>query len=301
MASLSVLVNVVEGEEILLNRVLSSIKGISDEIVLVDMTESEEVELIGKKFSAKIEKHKHVDYVEPVRNFGISKCSSDWVLILDPDEEVTDSLRGKIKNILGKSTSADYYRITRKNIIFGKWIKSARWWPDYNIRLFKKGCVSWNEVIHSVPLTYGTGADLEAGEEFAIVHYHYESIEQYILRLNRYTTQHANDLIKTGYHFKWRDIINKPVSEFLSRYFFGKGYEDGLHGLALSLLQSFSDLSVYLKVWQHEGFEQRQINVKEIVDEIKVNQKDINYWNADALLKHGGGIIQRIKRKFKLP
>ena len=131
-------------------------------------------------------------------------------------------------------------------------MRHSRWWPDYNIRLFKKGFVSWNEVIHTVPMTQGIGSDFEEKEEFAIVHHNYDSIEQYLERMNQYSSQHAILKIKEGYRFLWKDVILKPSNEFLSRYFFGEGYKDGLHGLALSLLQAFSELTVYLKIWQKD-------------------------------------------------
>ena len=127
-------------------------------------------------------------------------------------------------------------------------MKYSRWWPDYNIRLFKKGSVSWNEVIHAVPMTQGIGGELEAKEELSIVHHHYDSVEQYVERMNRYTSRHAELRVKEGYKLVWKDLIVKPANEFFSRYFFGEGYKDGLHGIALSFLQAFSELVLYLKI-----------------------------------------------------
>ena len=80
-------------------------------------------------------------------------------------------------------------------------MRYSRWWPDLNIRLFKKGHVEWSEIIHSVPTTTGKGLDLEATEKNALVHYHYVSIEQYITRLNRYTTVQDTRMVYTDLHF----------------------------------------------------------------------------------------------------
>jgi hypothetical protein len=242
----------------------------------------------------------------------MSKAGCKWILIVDPDEEVSISLANKLKEITANipqvfaqstpqvSEVYDYYRLPRKNIIFGKWIKHSRWWPDYNIRFFKKGSVSWNEAIHSVPLTKGIGADLEAEESNAIIHYHYQSIEQYIERLNRYTSAQAKNLIKDGYKFVWSDLIKKPISEFLSRYFQAEGFRDGLHGLSLAGLQGFSEFVVYLKVWQAEKFKDMDLDIKRVVNLMKETESDIHYWQADTLLKQNGGLKQRIKRKLKL-
>ena len=298
MDKISVVVNTLN-EEKNLPRALESVKKFADEIVIVDMRSEDRTIEIAAKFGAKVFGHERTGYVEPARNFAISKATGGWILILDADEELNSSLTRRLRK-LTKNPKADYYRLPRRNIVFGKWLKHSRWWPDYNIRFFKKGYVSWNEVIHSVPMTKGTGVDIEAKKKNAIIHYHYESIEQFIGRLNRYTTEHSKLLIKKGYKFNWMDLIKKPTNEYLSRYFFGEGYKDGLHGLAVSGLQAFSEFVLYLKIWQNQDFEDKDISVNKVIQEMKNTEKDIHYWEADTLLKEVGGLIYRIKRKFRL-
>ena len=299
MTKLSVVINTLN-EEKNLPRALGSVKSLVDEIIVVDMSSDDRTREIAKKFSAKVFGYPRTNYVEPARNFAISKASGDWVLILDADEEISGGLVKKITETI-KSPKADFFRIPRKNIIFGKWVKHSRWWPDYNIRLFKKGSVTWNEVIHSVPMTAGIGADFPEQEECALIHHHYESIGQYVERLNRYTSIQAKERIKEGYVFHWTDIVQKPASEFFSRYFAAEGYKDGLHGLALALLQSFSELVLILKVWEQEKFKEQNIGLPEISKSLNEFQSDLNYWKADSLLKQKHNPWQIIKRKFRLP
>ena len=298
MAKISVVINTLN-EEKNLPRALASVKKIADEIVVVDMKSDDNTIDIAKKAGAKVYEYKRTGYVEPARNFAIGKATGKWILIIDADEQLSASLAKELKKIV-KKPSANYYRLPRKNLIFGKWMKHSRWWPDYNIRFFQKEFVSWSEIIHSVPMTQGKGLDLPAREDLAIVHNNYQSIEQYIERMNRYTTLQSRGLIKEGYAFSWKDILTKPTSEFLSRYFAGEGYKDGLHGLALALLQAFSELVLYLKVWQSEKFKEQEINIDKVIKTMKEQESDLHYWQADVLLKDGGGILQKIKRKFKL-
>lgn len=296
---ISVVINTLN-EEKNLPKAIASVKDLADEIVVCDMYSDDETVVIAKRAGAKVYEHKRMGYVEPARNFAIEKASGDWILVLDADEEIPRILAGKLKTISADKKSADYYAIPRKNTIFGKWIKHARWWPDYNIRFFKKGHVAWSEIIHSIPVTYGKGADLEMLEENAISHLNYSSIEQYVDRMNRYTTHQTAILSKKGYKFKWHDLIKEPTQEFVSRYFQGEGYKDGIHGLALSLLQAFSELVLYLKVWQEQKFEAKNLSTKSVVNEIKYAQKEVNYWTSDSLIKEGAGWVQKMKRKFKL-
>lgn len=295
---LSVVVNT-HNEADILYRALTSIKNIASEIIIVDMESSDDVLGVAKKFNAKVFKHKKLNFVEPARNFGISKATGDWILVLDPDEEISVSLAKKIKELI-ESNDADYYRIPRKNIIFGKWIEHASWWPDYQTRLFRKGKISWSEVIHSVPTTLGTGYDLNVTERFAIIHHNYDTLEQYLDKLNRYTSVQAGFIAQGGDKFDWKNFISKPTKEFISRYFTSYGYKDGLHGLLLSLMQAFSELIVCAKVWQAQKFIERSLKVSEVVTQMVNNEKDIHFWQNDALYKETGNLGARIKRKLRI-
>lgn len=298
MAKISVVIDTYNKEQDL-PRCLESVKDVADEILVCDEGSSDKTLDIARKYGAKIITHETVPYVELIRNYEVSKASGDWILVLDPDEEISKSLAVKIKEIV-KKPQADYYRLPRKNLVFGKGLKHSRWWPDYNIRLFKKGHVSWSEVIHAVPMTQGKGLDLPADEKYAIVHHHYDSIEQYLERLNRYTSVQAELKAKEGYDFSYLDLIKKPSSEFLSRFFAGEGYKDGIHGLSLSLLQAFSELVVYLKLWQRGGFKDEKLNLPSIRSEVKRVVKDTGYWFSDSFYKSTGSVAEIVKRKFKI-
>ncbi|MCX6724709.1 MAG: hypothetical protein NTV20_01245, partial [Candidatus Shapirobacteria bacterium] len=216
----------------------------------------------------------------------------DWIFILDADEEVSPFLAKTLQELIEKPQDLTYFRLPRKNIIFNKWIKHSYWWPDYNIRFFKKGSLHWSAKIHSVPLTRGEGSDLEAKEINAINHYNYQTISQYLERLIRYTKIQAEELIDSGYRFDWRDMLKKPMDEFLSRFFAGNGYKDGLHGLVLSLLQAFSELVKYLKVWEKENFGDQDINnYNEVLEE---NINDYLHWQASS-----STLIKKIRLKLK--
>lgn len=273
---ISVVINTYN-EEKHIERVIKSVN-FADEVLVCDMHSDDNTAVIAKKLGAKVIFHKRLSYVEPARNFAVSKSQNDWVLVLDPDEEIPPSLADKLKQIASETNVTIFVDLPRKNIIFDKWIKTAMWWPDYNPRFFKKGNVSWSEKIHEKPKTLGQGISLPAEERYAIVHHHYESISQYLEKLNRYTSIQAKNLVTSGYKFEWKDLISKPLGEFLSRYFALRGFEDGLHGLSLALLQAFSHLIMYLKVWELEGFEKRSLNLNEVSEEATKAGKEINYW-----------------------
>lgn len=270
--------------------------GWADEIIVCDMNSDDKTREIAKKMGAKVFLCAREGFVEPARNFAISKASNEWVLILDADEKIPQTLSNKLKQLAEKSVNANFVEIPRKNIIFGKWMKASMWWPDYQVRFFKKGKVLWNREIHSKPKVSGEGLKLAEREEEAIIHYNYQTISQFLERMNRYTQLEAEELIKRGYKFGWKDLLEKPTNEFLSRFFANKGYNDGLHGLALSLIQAFSFLIVYLKVWEISGFEQEKISLSELKNEAAVQTRSIDYWfknEKKGFFKKIYGILKR--------
>lgn len=287
-------------EEKNIQRCLSSLKW-TDEIVIIDMNSKDRTLEIAKEYNVKIFNHPFTGFVEPARNFGIIKASGSWIFIIDADEEVPKTLADKLVSI-SADKSIDYYRIARKNIIFGKWIKHSGWSPDYQVRFFRKGNISWSDKIHGVPLTKGNGYDLESSEDLSIIHYNYQTIEQYIERLNRYTSISAKELFLSNQHFSLSDIIKVPSQEFIHRYLVWEGYKDGVHGLALAFLQSFSESVVYLKLWELENFKEEHVCVNDIRIETEKAQKIQQYWFMNILLNQPHNFINdlfwRLKRKL---
>lgn len=298
VGKISVVLNTLN-EERNIERAMKSVSW-ADEIIVCDMYSDDNTPVIAKKLGAVVILHKRIGFVEPARNFAISRASHEWVLILDADEEIPDSLADKLKEIVSKEGVVTHIEIPRKNLIFGKWMKASMWWPDYNIRFFKKDSVTWGNKIHSKPKTDGQGLTLPLDERFAITHHHYTSLSQYLIRMDKYTTVQAKELKNDGYEFDWKDLIKKPTGEFLSRFFAHRGFEDGIHGLALGLLQGFSHLVMYLKVWEFKEFEKKNLNFDEVGSTLKSAGEEVSYWLKYANLSNNTlkRTFQRIKNKL---
>lgn len=295
---LSVVINV-RNEADNLEDCLASLK-FADEIIVVDMESTDSSREIAKKYTDKIFTHKALHFVEPARNFGISKAIGDWILILDPDERVGKDLADQITTLISEG-EYDYVRLPRQNFIFNEWINHSRWWPDYNIRLFRRGAVEWQDEIHSVPITYGKGFNLPAESKYGITHLHYKSLDEYITRALRYSKVQSEEIISVGYKFDLKDLVAKPFSEFISRYFAGEGYKDGLHGFVLSILQAFSIFLIYLRVWEAEGYKKDKTpkSLSLILTTIISSTKEMYYWIYTYHIQNSQNKFHRLFYKIK--
>ncbi len=274
-----------------------------DEIIVVDMESDDKTKDLAYRYTKHVYNHPRIGYVEPARNFALSKATGDWIMILDADERIPQTLASKLIDI-AEENKVNFVRIPRQNLIFGHWIEHSRWWPDYNIRFFKRGRVEWQNEIHSIPITHGEGLTLDPKKEFALEHHHYISIDQYLDRLRRYTDIQSKELLDQGYQLDWTDLITKPTSEFLSRFFAGQGYQDGFHGLALAGLQAFSEFIVYLKVWQSQGFKPEKGHkfIQSLNKLFLSKGKELAYWLTSLQIEYTASkfkrTLLRVKRKF---
>lgn len=219
----------------------------TDEIIVVDSMSKDRTVELAKKFSDRIYLVDERSFAYK-RNLGIEKATRDWILWIDADERVTDELKEEIRNsIKNNSSKVDAYLINRKSFFINKFIKHCGWYPDYSIRLFKKSTgLRFNTARVHEELSYkGRTAKLNAN----LVHYTDLTFEQYLIKMNSYTTSSALDLSDSGKRAGIHDIIFRPVFTFFKMYFLKLGFLDGFIGLVLCSLSSVHVLIKYSKLY----------------------------------------------------
>lgn len=279
---------------------LKSVKGIADEIIVVDMNSEDETVAIAKKHGAKVFHYKkNWGYADPARNFALSKATQPWILVLDADEEVPPALAERITMLTSETTAtpapADAdpvvcYLLARHNLVLGHWLNYTGWWPDYQVRLFRKGTVSWEVGVHRMPDITGRAVELPATPELALRHANYLTVSSYLQRLDRYTSLTAQEQVAEAAKTVGQQTAMSVFStEFLRRFFGREGWRDGHIGLSMSLLQATYELSTFLKVaesqkWQ--GFDQPP---EKLIGQLAAFRTELNYWLADWQVRHTSG------------
>ena len=260
-----------------LKKCLASIKSFADEIIVVDMHSTDGSDKIATDFGATVYPYRWSKVVEPARNFALSKTNGRWIILLDPDEYLNKTLKAELKSITQRN-DIDWVKIPRKNIIFGKWLRHSRCWPDYLIRFFKKNHVIWNKKIHSQPITKGNGLTILDTEKLAIRHHNYDTVTQFVNRAIRYSNVQADELKSSGYKLKTSDFILKPIQEFNSRFFAAEGYKDGIHGLVFSLLQTFAIALIYIRLWEKQGASDKVLSKESFVSASQETIFEYSHW-----------------------
>jgi len=279
-----------------LERTLASVLW-ADEIVVVDNESTDDTVQIAAKYTKKVYSHPNDLMLNKNKNFGFGKATTAWILNLDADEVVTPQLREEIERVIKKNDPQfDGFWITRKNIIFGKWIRHGFWWPDKQLRLFRKNKGKFPcRYIHEY-ITVDGGAE-QLKEPY--VHYNYETVSQYIAKLDRCTTSEAHEYTKSGYTFSWYDAIRFPSSDFLKVYFAQGAYKDGLHGLILSILQAFYSFVIFVKLWEMRDFPDISITNVQMNKEYDHANKEFAYWYLSTRLNEEKNPLMRLLLKAR--
>jgi glycosyltransferase involved in cell wall biosynthesis len=216
----------------------------ADEIIVVDNGSGDDTREICQSFGARVFAEDWKGFARQ-KNSAIEKTRNEWVLSLDADERIPPELRREIETILKGTPSCEGYRIARRNFFLGRWIRRCGWYPDYNLRLFRKNKGRFEErAVHEKVIVEGRVGDLKNPME----HHTYRSLSDFMERLERYSSLAAQEMQKEGRVFRLRDILLRPPVTFLQMYFLRAGFLEGYYGFLLSVLYSFYTLLKYSRL-----------------------------------------------------
>jgi glycosyltransferase involved in cell wall biosynthesis len=217
-------------EERNIERCLSSLQNIADEIVVVDSFSSDRTEEICKSFNAKLYQRTWDDF-SSAKNFGNQQASNDWILSLDADEALSDELKKNILEVKNKNAEGNY-KFNRLTNYCGKWIRHCGWYPDTKTRLFLRTQCRWEGTIHERLIVQNkTPVHFLNGD---ILHYSYTRPEEHIAKQTKYAEASAQQLFIQGARANFFHIYIKPPVKFFRDYIFHLGFLDGYYGYVIS-------------------------------------------------------------------
>lgn len=279
-----------------LKRCLDSLQW-CDSIMVVDMQSSDETISIAKKYHAVIYEEKPMQFADPIRNQYLHKVKTDWTLIVDSDEEVPQTLATKLRE-LSLVQGVNGYKVPRANIVFGKWMQHTGFWPDYIVRFFRTGSCTYPPYVHGQPIIEGVTQAIEVKKEFALIHHHYQSIEQYLMRLNVYTSLEVEKKQEHAPPQSSTSFLQAFFDEFYRRFYQQEGYKDGSHGLVVSLLQAIYMMVVMMKRWE-AAKKELPISLREMESIVHEACSQTTYWVANEELKRSQNPIEKISLRIR--
>lgn len=218
---------------------LTSVRDIADEIVVVDGGSTDDTVKIAKSFKAKVIQTDNPPIFHINKQKALEVCSGEWILQLDADEVIPIDLHDEIVHLIHNKPKCNGYFIPRKNYFWGHFMKKGGQYPDYVIRLVKKGYARFpcKSVHEQIEVNGQTGHTTHA-----MLHYSYKTRAEYWKKADAYTTLTSKELKASNRNRLILFVeycIMKPVQTFFMIFFRHKGFIDGLTGFEFALYSGF--------------------------------------------------------------
>jgi len=260
MSKVSVVINA-KNEQAMIGVCLESVKW-ADEIVVVLNESTDETEKIARKYTDKIYKISGQDFSK-VKNLGLEKVTSEWILFVDADERVLEPLKNEILELIENSDKSAF-AISRKNIIFGKEVDYGPYKSDWVIRLVKKSkAKGWVGQVHEHLEFSG---DLGYSKN-SFLHLTHRNLDHFILKSLEWSNIDAKLRLDAGHPKMSRlRFLRIVVTESFNQLIKRKGLFAGDVGMIDGLLQVFSMYMTYVRLWELQQKEPLETTYQ-IIDE----------------------------------
>ena len=219
----------------------------ADEVILEDSFSDDGTTAIARDLNAHIFKSEFINFAV-ARNTALDNAKTlgaDWVLFIDADERITPELAQEIQEVVKSDEIAGWW-VPRYNIMWGHTMRGGGWYPDYQLRLMQVGAARYDSErqVHEIVVLDGQEGHLKGH----MLHYNYDSLDQFKKKQDRYIGLEAKILQEKGIRAKPWTYVTMPLREFYRRYIALHGYKDGRVGLQVCGLMSWYMLVTYVRL-----------------------------------------------------
>lgn len=217
----------------------------ADEVLVVDSGSTDGTQEVCKKLGARVVFHEWAGYAAQ-KQFAMDYTTSEWVLNLDADEEISDSLAEEIQHAI-KNTGPDVsaFSMPRLSRYLDRWIKHGGWYPDRKVRLVRMGKGVWKGGgLHEQLVVNGKIGRLSG----PILHHVYRNISDQVTTINRFSDIYAAERGPKGGWFVLAGTVH-ALGKFVECYLWKLGFLDGIPGLVIAMNSAWYVFLKHAKAW----------------------------------------------------
>lgn len=241
----------------------------SDDVIVFDSMSTDETVSIAQRLGARVVQREMDDW-STHQNWAVQNIEfrHKWVFYLDADERCDAELRDELLAIVGRHESCNAYRLRRKDIFLGRWLKHAQLYPTWLIRVFRPEKIRYERLVNPVAVVDGRVASLKGH----LIHYPFShGVRHWFERHNWYSDLESQDtLTEEAQRIDWRGLFSRdatrcrrarkllayrvpfrPQLAFLYLYLIRLGFLDGAAGYYYSSMRASYELMIDAKVREH--------------------------------------------------
>ncbi len=232
-------------EERNLPRALESLTCV-DEVVVVDSGSTDRTLEIARRYGARVVSNSWPGYAAQ-KNFAAAEAAHDWILSLDADEALSETLAAEIQQVRcggAAALEAAGYCFPRLAQYLGQWILHSGWYPDYKLRLYDRRRGRWvGDYVHESVEVEGSVVTLQG----PLHHFTCQSLSEHVRNVERYTTLAAQELRARGYRAGLGRLAFAPPLTFWKTYLLQQGFRDGHRGFLIAAMAAWYVFLKYAK------------------------------------------------------
>jgi glycosyltransferase involved in cell wall biosynthesis len=234
-----------------LPRCLASVRGWVAEIVVVLNDTTDASETIARAAGAQVHHLPWRGYRDS-KNAAMDLTAQPWVLSLDADEEVSPALRADFARFFARSDCDRFSgaRFPRKVWFIDRWITHGDWYPDYSLRLLRRGFARWggDSFVHEKVECDGVVVQLRGD----LHHYSFPTLASHVAKINPFADLFLRQHQSRGTKFSALAAIVRPAWRFFRAYILKLGFLDGYPGFYIAHATAFAAFVRYSRLYEAE-------------------------------------------------
>ncbi len=245
MIKLSVVI-ITFNEEKNIERCLTSVKDIADEIVVLDSFSKDKTAEICINHGVKFFQHTFDGHIQQ-KNRAITYANFPHILSLDADETLSNELTESIKSVK-QNFSKDGYYINRLTNYCGHWVKHCGWYPDAKLRLWDSRKGQWTGTNPHDKYELIEGDNYTGHLKGDILHYSYYTLSDHYKQVEYFTNIASKAYFEKGKKASVFNLVVNPIAKFVNHYILNLGFLDGKAGFLISKISAYATYLKYKKI-----------------------------------------------------
>lgn len=220
----------------------------ADEVILLDSGSTDGTVEIGRRLADRVEHRAWTGFCDQLNHIP-TLASHDWLLIVDADERVTEALAREIAEALKNPGATVAFKLPRQTLYMGRWLRHGEFYPDYTLRLYRKGCGRYEGEPHAKLMPAGPVGWLQE----PLRHHMQRHLGDQIDTMRRYSESQAREMFRGGLKRARLRALIHPIQRFIKGYVIKGGFLDGWPGFVAAATASFHVFLKYVRVEEMSG------------------------------------------------
>jgi glycosyltransferase involved in cell wall biosynthesis len=232
---------------------LASVIGWASEVIVVDCESGDGTGEIARRMGARVSVRPNDPNLNVNKNASFDLAGEEWILCLDADESIPDELKREIELTISGRPAQNGFKIPRRNFYFGVPLLHGGNYPDFQLRLFRRGRGRFPERhVHERIAIDGPVGELKNPFD----HLPYPGFDVWLRKFDFYTGVEATQLESRGIPINARTIrhymITRPLRRWLERLFLKRGIKDGVPGVLAATFDLMTNVVAFGKYWERK-------------------------------------------------